>query len=332
MTMTWKGLPVLVTGADGFIGSHLVERLVALGAKVRSFAYYNSFGTWGWLDAIPEKTLGRIEIFPGDIRDPNRVAEAVRGQSVVFHLSSLIAIPYSYHAPDSYVQTNVTGALNVLNACRAEKVDRLIHTSTSEVYGTAQYVPIDEKHPLQGQSPYSASKIGADVLADSYFRSFGLPVATVRPFNTYGPRQSARAVIPTIISQLYGGVKKLQLGALTPTRDFNYVADTVEGFLAAAASKQAVGQVLNVGSGREISIGDLVETLMTITGRRVPVATDKVRLRPGKSEVNRLLCDNSRVLALTGWKPRVSLEEGLTRTCRWVRQNLKHFKPASYSV
>jgi dTDP-glucose 4,6-dehydratase len=328
----WQDKKVLVTGADGFIGSHLVQRLAGEGAKVRAFALYNSFAQWGWLDELPAKALERVEVFPGDIRDPNRVQEAVAGQAVVFHLASLIAIPYSYHAPDSYVQTNVGGALNVLNACRALGVERLVHTSTSEVYGSAQYVPIDEKHPLQGQSPYSASKIGADALAESYWRAFGLPVAIIRPFNTFGPRQSARAVIPTIISQLAAGATELKLGALTPTRDFNYVADTVEGFLAVARAEQAVGRVINIGSGREIAIGDLAAKIMKAVGREVPIVTEQARLRPQGSEVDRLLCDNSLARQLTGWQPRHGLEEGLAATADWIKDNLHHFRPQDYTI
>ncbi|MCB2226166.1 MAG: NAD-dependent 4,6-dehydratase LegB [Desulfarculaceae bacterium] len=328
----WQDKPVLVTGADGFIGSHLVERLALEGARVRAFVLYNSFAAWGWLDSLPAEVMQRVEIFPGDIRDPNRVAEAVAGQEVAFHLASLIAIPYSYHAPDSYVQTNVGGALNLLNACRAHGIQRLVHTSTSEVYGSAQYVPIDEKHPLQGQSPYSASKIGADMLAESYWRSFGLPVAIIRPFNTYGPRQSARAVIPTILSQLHTGATELKLGSLTPTRDFNYVADTVAGFLAVARAEQAVGKVVNVGSGREISIGDLAKALMKAVGREVPIVTEQARLRPEGSEVDRLLCDNTCARELTGWQPAHSLEEGLAATAAWIKANPQYFRPQEYSI
>ncbi|MEW5911553.1 MAG: NAD-dependent 4,6-dehydratase LegB [Thermodesulfobacteriota bacterium] len=328
----WQDLPVLVTGADGFIGSHLSERLAAEGARVRALAYYNSFARWGWLDELPAAAREQVEIFPGDIRDPLRVEEAVRGQKVVFHLASLIAIPYSYHAPDSYVQTNVGGALNVLNACRRHGVERLVHTSTSEVYGSARYVPIDEKHPLQGQSPYSASKIGADALAESFWRAFGLPVAIIRPFNTFGPRQSARAVIPTMLSQLAAGAKELRLGALSPTRDFNYVADTVEGFLAVSRAEQAVGRVINVGSGRETAIGDLAAKIMTAMGRQVPIVTEEARLRPAASEVDRLLCDNTLARELAGWQPRHSLEEGLAVTAAWVAANLQHFRPDAYTI
>ena len=332
MTSYWKNKCVLVTGADGFIGSHLTERLAKEGAKVRAFVYYNSFGHCGWLEDIAHDLLENIDIFAGDVRDPNRVIEGVKGQEIVFHLASLIAIPYSYHAPDSYLKTNIGGTLNILNASHKIGVHRLIHTSTSEVYGTAQYVPIDEKHPLQGQSPYSATKIGADVLAESFYRSFNLPVAIIRPFNTYGPRQSTRAVIPTIMSQLLQNMKKIKLGALYPTRDFNYVADTVSGFLAVALCDKAVGKVTNVGSGQEISIGDLVKTIMRITGKKVEIECDDERLRPPSSEVNRLVCDASRAREWAGWTPKYSLEEGLVETIRWVKDNLKYFKPDLYSI
>ncbi len=332
MAKQWQNKRVLVTGADGFIGSHLVERLASEGAQVRAFVYYNSFGRWGWLDDISPKLQDKVELFPGDIRDPGRVVEAVASQEVVFHLASLIAIPYSYHAPDSYVQTNVSGALNVLNACRTHDIERVIHTSTSEVYGSALFVPITEEHPLQGQSPYSASKIGADMMAMSFHQSFELPVITVRPFNTYGPRQSARAVIPTILSQIHNGVSELKLGALSPTRDFNYVADTVSGFIAAAQCDRAIGQVVNVGSGREISIGELVKTVIRITGKEVRVVTDELRIRPENSEVNRLLCDATRARDWTGWAPEYSLEQGLAETSKWVSQNLQYFKPQVYNI
>jgi NAD dependent epimerase/dehydratase len=328
----WKNKNVLVTGADGFIGSHLVERLVELGAEVRAFVLYNSFSKWGWLEEIPARIKAHCEVFPGDIRDPQRVAEAVRDNEMVFHLSSLIAIPYSYQAPDSYVQTNIGGALNVLNACRQYGVSKVIHTSTSEVYGTAQYVPIDEKHPLQAQSPYSASKAGADMIAESFYRSFNVPVVIARPFNTYGPRQSARAVIPTILSQLLSGINKIKLGSLTPTRDFNFVLDTVEGFIELAKCEEAIGHVVNIGSGKEISIGDLVELLLKITGKNAEVISDSGRLRPEKSEVNRLLCDASLLQKLTEWKSNYSLEEGLKLTTAWIGNNLKVFKPDNYSM
>jgi len=332
MENNWQNRKVLVTGADGFIGSHLTERLAREGARVRALVYYNSFGHWGWLDETDSALMKNIEIFLGDIRDANRASEAVEGQEMVFHLASLIAIPYSYHAPDSYVQTNIGGTLNILNACRKMGVDRIIHTSTSEVYGTAQYVPIDEKHPLQPQSPYSATKIGADMLAESFHRSFNLPVITIRPFNTYGPRQSARAVIPTIVSQLYHGDKKIKLGALHPTRDFNYVADTVSGFLYGAVCDKAVGQVMNIGSGQEISIKDLAETIMNVTGKEADIVCEEERLRPKKSEVDRLLCDGSRAKEWTGWTPQYTLEQGLAETARWIQDHPKLFKATRYNI
>ena len=332
MSNYWTGKKILVTGADGFIGSHLTEQLVREGARVRALVYYNSFDSWGWLEQSEPEIKNQIEIFPADIRDPGRIMEAAASREVVFHLASLIAIPYSYHAPDSYVQTNVGGALNVLNACRRHGIERLVHTSTSEVYGTAQYVPIDEKHPLQGQSPYSASKIGADMLAQSFHLSFDLPVTIVRPFNTYGPRQSARAVIPTIISQLLTGNRKIKLGALHPTRDFNFVADTVSGFLSLARSDAAVGQVVNIGSGREIAIGDLTRLLFEITGIDGEIMCRQERLRPEKSEVDRLLCDASLAGQICDWKPQFSLEEGLKITSQWIGDNLDRFHTKKYSI
>ena len=332
MSGFWKNKKVLVTGADGFIGSHLSERLSREGAKVRAFVYYNSFGRWGWLEELPPHLLENIEVFLGDIRDSDRVFEAVKDQEVIFHLASLIAIPYSYHAPESYVETNINGTLNVLNACRKIQVERIVHTSTSEVYGTARYVPIDEKHPLQGQSPYSATKIGADMLAESFHRSFNLPIVILRPFNTYGPRQSARAVIPTILSQLYQEIRPIKLGALHPTRDFNFVLDIVSAFLTVAETEASIGRVMNVGSGREISIGELVEMLFRITGKKGDVICEKERLRPERSEVDRLLCDASLARNLTGWKPIHSLEEGLEMTTRWVKDNIHIFRSRFYNI
>jgi NAD dependent epimerase/dehydratase len=325
----WNGKRVLVTGGEGFIGSHLTERLVREGADVRVLALYNPFGMYGWLD--PEVHTS-VELLPGDVRDPERVLGAVEGRDVVFHLAALIGIPYSYVAPDSYVQVNVQGTVNVANACHRHGVERLVHTSTSETYGTAITAPIAESHPMQPQSPYSASKIGADMMALSYRHAFELPVAVVRPFNTYGPRQSTRAVIPTILAQLHKGAKEIKLGSTTPTRDFNYVEDTVSGFLAVAGCDRALGEVVNVGSGREISIGDLVQLLIEITGSSATIVTDEARLRPAGSEVERLLCDNSRALEWTGWKPEVSLEEGLRRTSDWVRENLDRLDTAGYAV
>ena len=286
---------VLVTGADGFIGSHLTENLLEKGYDVKAFVYYNSFNNWGWLDTFPKEKLDQIEIFAGDIRDPNGVREAMKGVDEVFHLAALIAIPFSYHSPDSYVDTNIKGTLNVLQAARELDMSRILVTSTSEVYGTAQYVPIDEKHPFQGQSPYSATKIGADRLAESFYRSFNLPVSIVRPFNTFGPRQSARAVIPTIISQLLAGKDKIELGALTPTRDFNYVKDTAAGFIAIAESDKTIGEEINIATQREISIGDLAKEIIAQINSDAEIVCDEKRLRPEKSEVNRLLGDNTKI-------------------------------------
>lgn len=323
---------VLVTGADGFIGSHLTEELVKKGEKVKAFCYYNSFGTWGWLDTLPSEIKNEIEVFMGDIRDPNGVRTAMEGQEIVYHLAALIAIPFSYHSPDSYVDTNIKGTLNVLNAARQVGTKRLLVTSTSEVYGTAQYVPIDEKHPYQGQSPYSATKIGADRLAESFYRSFGLPVTIVRPFNTYGPRQSARAVIPTIITQLLSGKTQISLGSLTPTRDFNFVKDTAKGFITIAGCDEAVGQELNIATGREISIGDLANELIRQINPAAKVVCDQERLRPEKSEVNRLLGSAEKLHALTGWTPRYTFEEGLAETIAWIRGNMENYKTDIYNL
>jgi dTDP-glucose 4,6-dehydratase len=321
----------LVTGAGGFIGSHLVERLVQQGAQVRAFVHYNSRNDWANLQHLDAAVLDSVEIVTGDIADPFSVRNAMRGVRVAYHLSSLIAIPYSYVAPQSYVSVNVQGAINVLQAARDENVELVVHTSTSECYGTARYVPIDEEHPLQGQSPYSASKIGADMIAQSYWRSFALPVAILRPFNTFGPRQSARAVIPTIISQaLKGG--PIRLGSLAPTRDMNYVDNTVDAFLAIARKPEAVGEVINAGSGREISIGDLASLILRLMGRDIPIIEDTQRLRPANSEVERLLCANDKARKLLGWTPRVSLEEGLQRTIDWVTRNIDEYKPNVYNV
>lgn len=326
------GKKAFVTGADGFIGSHLVELLVARGAQVRAMVYYNSWNERGWLRDVPAETLAGVEIFNGDVRDGERVRDGVRGCDYVFHLSSLIAIPYSYQAPRHYVDTNVTGALNVLQACReSDTLTRLVHVSTSEVYGTAQQVPIPESHPLVGQSPYSASKIGADKMAESFHLSFGLPVVTARPFNTFGPRQTARAVIPTIASQLLAGCTELKLGTLTPTRDFNYAADTARGMLALALCKAAEGRVVNIGSGEEWSIGQTVDLLCDLVGRRVPVVTEQARIRPENSEVNRLLADTRLIAELTGWKSEVPFREGLARTVEWIGRNLQRFDTEQYA-
>ena len=326
------GRAVFVTGADGFIGSHLVELLVARGARVRALVCYNSWNERGWLRDVPAETLKEVEIVNGDIRDAEHVRSGVSGCEYVFHLASLIAIPHSYDAPRSYVDTNIGGALNVLQACRESKtLRRLVHVSTSEVYGSAQQVPIPESHPLVGQSPYSATKIGADKLAESFHLSFGLPVVIARPFNTYGPRQTARAVIPTIASQLVSGAAVLKLGSLTPTRDFNYVTDTAAGMLALGLCPEAEGQVVNIGSGEEWSIGQIAEMLAAIAGRKVTIETDAARIRPEKSEVNRLLADTTRIRALTDWRSEVPLAQGLERTVRWIEGNLQHFSPGAYA-
>lgn len=322
---------VLVTGAGGFIGSHLVERLVRTGHKVKAYLHYNSRNDWGNLELAGPAVMREVEVVTGDITDPFSIRQATKGVQVVYHLSSLIAIPYSYVAPQSYVQTNVQGAVNVLQAAREEGVERVVHTSTSECYGTARYVPIDERHPLQGQSPYSASKVGADMLAESYWRSFELPVSIIRPFNTFGPRQSARAVIPTIISQaLKGGT--IKLGSLSPTRDMNYVDNTVDGFLAVASNPAAIGQVINIGSGREISIGDLARTIVQLVGSSSEVVEDTQRIRPANSEVERLLCDHSKATQLLGWTPAITLELGLQRTIDWFRNHLDRYKPDLYNI
>lgn len=328
-----SGQKVLVTGADGFIGSHLVEHLVRVGADVRALTFYNSWNSLGWLEDVPGEVRQACEILTGDIRDAERVRAAVEGVAYVFHLSSLIAIPYSYHAARSYVETNVTGALNVLEACRAsDTLVRLVHTSTSEVYGSAQTVPISERHPLNAQSPYAATKIGADMLALSYQKSFETPVLVARPFNTFGPRQTARAVIPTIASQLLDDCKELVLGALTPTRDFNFVTDTAAGLAALAVCREAEGETVNIGTGREWSIEETARLLMEVTGREVPIVCDEQRLRPAGSEVDRLLADNSRILELTDWRPRVEFRDGLDLTAQWIGRNLHRFQSANYSV
>jgi NAD dependent epimerase/dehydratase len=329
----FKGGKVFVTGADGFIGSHLVEALVTEGANVRALVYYNSWNSLGWLSELRADVLASVEVITGDVRDSDRIADGVRGANYVFHLASLIGIPYSYVAPRAYVDTNITGTLNVLQACRnSDSLTRVIHTSTSEVYGTAQTVPIREDHPLVGQSPYSASKIGADKLAESFHLSFELPVVTARPFNTFGPRQTARAVIPTIASQLLSGVNVLKLGALSPTRDFNYVTDTAAGFLSLAHCADAEGRVVNIGTGEEWSIEQTARMLMQITGRDVPIVSDEARIRPAGSEVNRLIADATQIRSLTSWQPRVDFPGGLARTAEWVGRNLHHFQPEAFAV
>ena len=323
---------VLVTGADGFIGSHLTEQLVKAGYPVKAFVFYNSFGRRGWLDTLPVDIQKEIEFFSGDIRDPNGVREAIKDVDGIFHLAALIAIPFSYHSPDSYVDTNIKGTLNVLQAARASETSKILVTSTSEVYGTAQYVPIDEKHPYQGQSPYSATKIGADRLAESFYRSFDMPVSIVRPFNTYGPRQSARAVIPTIISQLLAGYEEIKLGSLTPTRDFNYVLDTVNGFKAIYESSNTVGEEINIAKMKEISIGTLAEEIIKQINPNAKIVCDEERLRPEKSEVNRLLGNNEKIRRLTNWEPQYSLEQGIHETIEWIKQNLSSFKTDIYNI
>ncbi len=322
---------VLVTGADGFIGSHLTEELVKKGYDVKAFVFYNSFNSWGWLETLPRQIMDHVEIFQGDVRDPNGVRTAMAGCDAVFHLAALIAIPFSYHSPDTYVDTNIKGTLNVLQAAREYNI-RVLITSTSEVYGTAQYVPIDEKHPFQGQSPYSATKIGADRLAESFYRSFNLPVTIVRPFNTYGPRQSARAVIPTIITQLLAGKTEIQLGSLTPTRDFNYVKDTAHGFIAIYESDKTIGEEINIATQQEISIGMLAESLISQINPQAKIICDEQRLRPEKSEVNRLLGSNKKISELTDWKPSYTFEQGLAETIEFFRNNLSQYKTDIYNL
>lgn len=329
---------ILITGADGFIGSHLTETLVRQGHKVRAFVFYNSFNSWGWLDQCAEDLKGQFEVFAGDIRDPHGVKEAMKGCDVVFHLAALIAIPYSYHSPDTYVDTNIKGTLNVLQAARELGIKRVVHTSTSEVYGTARFVPITEEHPLQGQSPYSASKIAADQLAYSFYASFGLPVIIVRPFNTYGPRQSARAVLPTIITQIANGERRIKLGAVLPTRDFNFVKDTVGGFIAAMNSTKGLGEVVNLGSNFEISIGDTAHLIAEVMNTKIEIITDESRLRPKNSEVERLWADNTLAKSLLGWSPeygsREGFKRGLEETAKWfVRaENLRMYKSDTYNI
>ncbi|MCR5793447.1 MAG: NAD-dependent 4,6-dehydratase LegB [Lachnospiraceae bacterium] len=323
---------VLVTGSDGFIGSHLTELLLEKGYDVRAFVYYNSFNTWGWLDTLPKEKLDQIEIFSGDIRDPNGVYEAMKGIDMVFHLAALIAIPFSYHSPDSYVDTNIKGTLNVLQAARKLETERIMVTSTSEVYGTAQYVPIDELHPYQGQSPYSATKIGADRLAESFYRSFNLPVTIVRPFNTYGPRQSARAVIPTIITQLLAGKEEIKLGSLTPTRDFNFVKDTANGFYEIARSDKTIGQEINIATQQEHSIGDVANEIIRQLNPNAKIICEEQRLRPEKSEVNRLLGANAKIKELTDWAPKYTFAQGIEETIAWLRDNMDRYKADIYNV
>ena len=324
----WAGRRVLVTGGEGFIGSHLVEELLAAGAEVRALVHYNPFGRWGWL----QEHAANVEILAGDVRDAERAAHAADGVDVIFHLAALVGIPYSYEAPESYLQTNVLGTYNLLTAARRAGVSRYVQTSTSEVYGSALRVPIDEDHPLQPQSPYSASKIAADMTALSFHHAFDLPVAVVRPFNTYGPRQSARAVIPAVLGQIYAGNEEIQVGATSPKRDFNFVTDTAKGFMAVAESDRALGGVVNIDSGREISIGDLIELMIEVSGRDVRAVRAPERVRPAGSEVDRLMCDNRRALEWAGWRPEVSLEEGLRRTAQWIEENLNSVQTRRYQV
>lgn len=323
---------VLVTGACGFIGSHLVEQLVKNGKKVRAFVYYNSFNSWGWLDSLPNEIKEELDVFSGDIRDPNGVKTAMKDIDTVYHLAALIGIPFSYHSPDSYVDTNIKGTLNILQAARDLETSRVLVTSTSEVYGTAQYVPIDENHPFQGQSPYSATKIGADRIAESFYKSFNTPVTIVRPFNTYGPRQSARAIIPTIITQLLDGHEKIRLGSLSPTRDFNFVKDVVNGFIAIAGSKNTIGEEINIASGTEVSIGHVAHALVKQLNPKAIVVSDDQRVRPEKSEVERLVGCNKKLMALTKWKSQYTFEQGLSETIDWICDNLSSFKSSIYNV
>ncbi|PSK94442.1 NAD-dependent 4,6-dehydratase LegB [Taibaiella chishuiensis] len=332
--MNLENKKVLVTGADGFIGSHLVERLLDEGCQVKAFCYYNSFNSWGWLDSLPAEKLKQIEVFTGDIRDPNGVATAMKGVDVVFHLAALIAIPFSYHSPDSYIDTNVKGTLNIVQAAKNLDIERVLVTSTSEVYGTAQYVPIDELHPRQPQSPYSASKIGADCIADSFYRSFDLPLTIVRPFNTYGPRQSARAVIPTIITQLLNGKTEIKLGDITPTRDLLFVKDTVNGFVEIAKSEKLIGHDCNIATQSEIAVGELAAELIRQINPEARIIAEEQRMRPEKSEVFRLFGSNQKIKENTNWQLKYTLQEGLAETIEWFRQkeNLKQYKADIYNI
>jgi NAD dependent epimerase/dehydratase len=332
--MDLKNKKVLVTGADGFIGSHLVEQLIEEEANVKAFVYYNSFNSWGWLDTLSKDQLRKIEVFAGDIRDPNGVRSAMQGCDIVFHLAALIAIPFSYHSPDSYIDTNIKGTLNIIQAAKDLNVERVLVTSTSEVYGTAKYIPIDEDHPRQSQSPYSASKIGADCIADSFFRSFDLPLTIVRPFNTYGPRQSARAVIPTIITQLLNGDQEIKLGDITPTRDLLFVKDTVLGFVEIAKSESLIGQDCNIATESEISVGDLANELISQINPNAKIILDEQRVRPEKSEVFRLYGSNKKIKANTNWEPIYSLSEGIAETVEWFKnpENIVKYKSDVYNI
>ncbi|GIO07340.1 NAD-dependent dehydratase [Brevibacillus reuszeri] len=336
--MNLKGKRILVTGADGFIGSHLTEALIKQELDVRAFVNYNSFNSWGWLDSISDEIMSHVDVFTGDIRDPHGVKKAMDGCDVVLHLAALIAIPFSYHSPDTYVDTNIKGTLNILQAARELEVEKVVHTSTSEVYGTAKFVPITEEHPLQGQSPYSASKIGADQMALSFHHSFNLPVSIIRPFNTYGPRQSARAVIPTIITQIASGKTQIKLGSIYPTRDFNYVKDTVNGFISVAQSDQSIGEVINIGSNFEISIGETAQIIAELMGKEIEIVTEDQRLRPANSEVERLWADNTKAKRILGWQPtyaeRVGFKSGLKETIDWFtnKTNIQQYKSGIYNI
>ena len=329
--MNWKNKKALITGADGFIGSHLTQRLISRGAQVKAFVMYNSFNTWGWIDTFAPSDKEAVEVVSGDIRESDMLKRALKDVDIVFHLAALIAIPYSYASPSSYIKTNIEGTLNLLQTGLDCGVEKIIHTSTSEVYGTAQYIPIDEKHPLQGQSPYSASKIGADMIAESFYRSFDLPITTVRPFNTFGPRQSARAIIPTLILQMLKGTT-IRIGSLHPIRDFTYVSDTVEGFIKAAETDGINGRVLNLGSNKGISIGELTSTLARIMEKKVTIECEEDRVRPPHSEVNQLICDNQRAQQLIGWQPMVYLEEGLSKTIEWLKKTRQAYKSDLYNI
>lgn len=332
--MELKDKKVLVTGADGFIGSHLVESLIELGAKVKALVYYNSFNSWGWLDSLSSDTLKNIEIISGDIRDSNFLIKITEQIDIIFHLAALIAIPFSYYSPDSYIDTNVKGTLNILQAAKINHTKRILITSTSEVYGTAKYVPIDENHPFQAQSPYSASKIGADRIAEAFYKSFDMPITIVRPFNTYGPRQSARAIIPTIITQLINGKDEIKIGNLKPTRDLNYVKDTVNGFISIAKSDKTIGEEINIATSTEISIGDLAKLLIEMINPKAKILCEQYRYRPSKSEVERLLGSNKKIMELTDWKPKYSLKEGLIETISWFKNpdNLAKYKSDIYNI
>ena len=330
--MNLKGKKIIVTGAEGFIGSHLTERLLEEGADVTALVQYNSFNNWGFIDTFSKETIKSLNIVTGDIRDYDGISKLIKGNEIVFHLAALIAIPYSYLSPTAYIKTNVIGTTNILEASKEWGVEKIIHTSTSEVYGTLKYAPIDEDHPLQGQSPYSASKIGADMVAESFYRSYQTPVTIIRPFNTYGPRQSARAAIPTIISQILAGQKEIRLGSLSPTRDFNFVKDTVEAFIKVAESRETVGEVINAGTGTEISIGETAEKIIALIGKNVKIVSEELRLRPENSEVNRLCADNTKIKRMTGWESNYTLEQGLKETIDWIQENMHYFKTDIYNI